>query len=298
MVLTFSLLSLAFAQGTYRQRQKSASLEEKVYQLEQKLGNLSINQEVPKEEEERPEVVREKSQDELLTAAVAKVAPTVVSVVVSKDIPTLEVVYVNPFGDDPLFKDVGIRVPVYRQKGTELKKIGAGTGFLISTDGYIATNKHVVEDTQAHYTVLLSDGKQLQAEVIYRDPAIDFAIVKAPGSGFSKIEFGNSDTLKLGQAVFAVGNALGEYNNSVSVGVVSGLNRNIQASSKTGTVEHLRGVIQTDAAINPGNSGGPLVDLEGRIVGVNVATVIGSNNISFSIPINKVRQTIKDVLGF
>ncbi|PIY75016.1 MAG: hypothetical protein COY85_01520, partial [Candidatus Portnoybacteria bacterium CG_4_10_14_0_8_um_filter_40_50] len=97
-------------------------------------------------------------------------------------------------------------------------------------------------------------------------------------------------------SVFAVGNALGEYSNSVSVGIISGLNRTIQASDANGTVENLSGVIQTDAAINPGNSGGPLADLNGKVIGVNVATVTGSNNISFSIPVNIVKSIINSVL--
>ena len=242
------------------------------------------------------EQVIKKSQDELLTAAVAKATPAVVSIVVSKDVPKLEVVYVNPFGEDPFFKDFGFRVPVYRQKGVERQKVGAGTGFLATKDGYIITNKHVVEDAEAQYTVLLSDGRQENAVVIYRDPAQDIAVIKIPGSGYKTISLGDSDSLKLGQTVVAIGNALGEYSNSVSVGIVSGLNRKITASSGSGT-EELSGVIQTDAAINPGNSGGPLLDLNGNVVGVNVATVIGSSNISFSIPIDSVMESIKRIIS-
>jgi serine protease Do len=108
-------------------------------------------------------------------------------------------------------------------------------------------------------------------------------------------EIGDSSTLVLGNSVFAVGNALGEYSNSVSVGIISGLNRTIEASSNSGTVR-LEGVIQTDAAINPGNSGGPLVDLAGKVVGVNVATVIGSQSIGFAIPSKTFKQIIEKVL--
>lgn len=239
----------------------------------------------------RQEIVRQKSQDELLTDAVGKITPAVASIVISKDVPKLEIVYTNPFGDDPFFKDFGVRVPTYRQIGTEQKKVGAGTGFLISKNGYIITNKHVVEDNEAIYTVLLSDGTQKTAQVIYKDNTIDVAIIKIDGGAYKFASLGNSDSLRLGQSVFAVGNALGEYNNSVSTGIISGLNRDIQASGSSGS-ESLKGVIQTDAAINPGNSGGPLVTFSGEVIGINVATVVGSNNISFSIPINKIKNII------
>ncbi|MEK7662161.1 MAG: trypsin-like peptidase domain-containing protein [Patescibacteria group bacterium] len=249
-----------------------------------------------KEMVNREQVIK-KSQDELLTAAVAKATPAVVSIVVSKDVPKLEVVYVNPFGEDPYFKDFGFQVPVYKQKGVERQKVGAGTGFLVTGDGYIITNKHVVLDTEAQYTVLLSNGRQENATVVYRDPKYDIAIVKISGVGYKAVTIGDSGKLKLGQTVVAIGNALGQYSNSVSVGIVSGLNRNISASTGAGA-EELTGVIQTDAAINPGNSGGPLLDLEGDVVGVNVATVIGSSNISFSIPIDSVLESIKKVISF
>jgi serine protease Do len=231
------------------------------------------------------------SQDELLIQAVGKTAPSVVSIVVTKDVPELEVVYINPFGDDPFFGDFGIRIPQYRQKGITEKKVGAGTGFIVNSSGYIVTNRHVVEDASARYTVLLSDGRQKQAQILYRDNEIDVAVLKIDGGGYSTIPFGNSDVLKLGQSVFAIGNALGEYSNSVSVGIVSGLNRDIEAFGGNQT-EKLQSVIQTDAAINPGNSGGPLVNFSGEVVGINVAVERGAENIGFAIPINAVKSTI------
>ena len=243
----------------------------------------------------RQEIIKEKTQDEVLIAAVAKVAPAVVSLVVTKDVPQLEIVYVNPFGDDPYFKDFGFRIPQYRQKGTEERKVGAGTGFIIRSDGYILTNKHVVEDREARFTALLSNGAQELADVVYRDEKNDIAILKINRKGLTAISFGDSESLQLGQSVFAIGNALGEYNNSVSVGVISGLKRTIQASSSSGS-ETLENVIQTDAAINPGNSGGPLSNFDGKVVGVNVATVVGSDNISFAIPANVVKSIIAKVL--
>ncbi|OGZ45747.1 MAG: hypothetical protein A3C84_00370 [Candidatus Ryanbacteria bacterium RIFCSPHIGHO2_02_FULL_48_12] len=276
-------------------QEKTVALEEKIANLEKTISSIDEAMQkitVPPKEIVRREYIREKSQEELLTEAVANVTPGVVSIVVSKDVPQLEVAYVNPFGDDPFYKDFDIKVPVYRQKGTTRQKIGAGTGFIVRADGYIVTNKHVAADETAYYTVLLTNGTQKTATVLYRDPLQDIAIIKIPGSGYTSVPLGDSSALKLGQSVIAIGNALGEYNNSVSVGIISGLDRSIDASGG-GTTEHLSGIIQTDAAINPGNSGGPLVDLSGKAIGVNVATVTGSSNISFSIPAN----IVKDILA-
>jgi S1-C subfamily serine protease len=215
----------------------------------------------------------------------------VVSIVISKDVPKLEVQYVNPFGDDPLFQNFNVQVPVYRQNGTQFQKVGAGSGFIVRANGYIVTNRHVVDDTTATYTVLLSNGTQKNASVVWKDDKHDLAIVKISGTDLTVLPLGDSSSLELGQSVFAIGNALGEYSNSVSVGIISGLDRTIQAQTNNG-VENLTGVIQTDAAINPCNSGGPLVDLNGEAVGVNVAMVQGSQNVGFSIPISQVRTAL------
>jgi S1-C subfamily serine protease len=244
------------------------------------------------------QLVQQKSQQDLVTAAVAKATPAVVSIIISKDIPQYKVVYQNPFGDDPFFQNSGIEVPEYVPTGqSQSQEVGAGSGFIISADGYIVTNKHVVADDQASYTVLLSNGKQQTAQVVYKDANNDVAIIKIAGNNYATINFDASNTLQLGQTVIAIGNALGQYNNSVSIGVISGLNRTIQASSADGSAETLSGVIQTDAAINPGNSGGPLLDLNGNAVGINVATVQGSSNISFSIPANVVKSIIKSAVN-
>lgn len=278
---------------------KIALLQKQISGLQEQISKFS-NQPpeaaLPQTEVVNREIIREKSQDQLLTEAVAKTAPAVVSVVISKYVPQLEIVYGNPFGDDPFFKDFNIQVPMYRQKGVEKQKVGAGTGFLITSSGYILTNRHVVEDVQAEYTVLLSSGQQKSARVVYKDPSLDIAVIKIDGSGYAAAELGDSSAVKLGQTVIAIGNALGEYNNSVSTGIISGLERTVEAANSQGRLETLSGVIQTDAAINPGNSGGPLLTLEGKVIGVNVATVIGSNNISFAIPINKVKSIISTVV--
>jgi serine protease Do len=259
--------------------------------LEQELAASAATAKIPPAEVEKRQAVRAASQDDLLTESVSKNAPAVVSIVISKDVPQLKVVYENPFGNDPFFKDFGFRIPRYQQKGTVRQKVGGGTGFLVTRDGYIITNRHVVNDSAASYTALLSTGEQKEITVIYKDPVFDLALVKIEGSNFPAVTLGDSKSLKLGQTVIAIGNALGEYNNSVSVGIISGLDRSIEASG-----EKLAGVIQTDAAINPGNSGGPLVNLSGQVVGVNVATVRGASSISFSIPINDIKAIIQSVV--
>ena len=293
-----------YRQQTQKQRQSQtaavAALQKQISGLQNQLTAMGKQNAAALSEQEvaNRQAVEQKSQQDQVTAAVAKAAPAVVSVIISKDVPEYQVVYENPFGDDPFFQNVGIEVPEYVSTGqTKSQEVGAGSGFLITSDGYIITNKHVVADTSASYTVLLQSGKQLTAQVIYKDPNNDLAIIKISGGSYPTISFGDSSGLQLGETVIAIGNALGQYNNSVSLGVVSGLDRTIQATDENGGAETLTGVIQTDAAINPGNSGGPLLDLNGNAVGINVATVQGSNNISFSIPSNMVKSIIKSAIN-
>ncbi|MDE2498579.1 MAG: trypsin-like peptidase domain-containing protein [Alphaproteobacteria bacterium] len=240
----------------------------------------------------RREQVAQQPEGNQLQSAVAGVTPAVVSIVESQEVPKLQVTYVNPFGNDPFFQGFGAQVPVYQQVGTTTQQVSAGTGFFVRANGYIVTNKHVVPDTNATYTILLSNGKQENGTVVWRSPTQDLAVVKVAGSGYPTIPLGNSSSLSLAQSVFAVGNALGQYNNSVSVGVVSGLGRSITAQNDQGQSETLNGVIQTDAAINPGNSGGPLCNLSGQVVGIDVAVVQGSQSIGFAIPVNQVKAAL------
>ncbi|MCX6715996.1 MAG: trypsin-like peptidase domain-containing protein [Candidatus Taylorbacteria bacterium] len=297
------LLLLAAVFFVVDQRSQNEFLSTKVSGLEKQLLTLSnsliqvasTSRAYKKEIDilaNKPAPTQRLSQDDILTATVAKATPAVVSVIVSKDIPQVEIQYVNPFAD----RDIGIRIPVYKQVGTKKTNVGGGTGFIIRSDGYIVTNKHVVADTNAEYVVLLSTGVQKTAQVFYRDSAKDLAILKITGTSYPTIPLGNSQNIKLGQTVAAIGNALGEYNNSVSVGIISGLNRTIQAADANGNVETLSGVIQTDTAINKGNSGGPLLDLEGKVIGVNVAVQQGANSISFAIPVNSLRTLLDQVL--
>lgn len=238
-----------------------------------------------------------KSERSTVADVVEKVSPAVVSIIITKDLPKIERYYeeYNPFGDDWFGDFFSFRVPRYRQNGTEKREIGGGTGFIVTSDGLIITNKHVVDDTEAEYTVLMNDESKYKAKVLARDPVNDIAILKIDKKNLPVIELGDSDKLRVGQTVIAIGNALGEFRNTVSVGIVSGLKRNITASSAYGKSEELTDVIQTDAAINPGNSGGPLLNLAGQAIGVNVAVVRGSENIGFAIPINEVKNVLESV---
>ena len=169
-----------------------------------------------------------------------------------------------------------------------------GTGFIVSEDGLIVTNKHVVSDTNSSYKVITSDDKEYEVVNISRDPSNDIAIIKIDTEGLTPAELGDSDILKVGQFAMAVGTALGEFRHTVTTGVVSGLGRGITAGSVyEGYVERLDNVIQTDAAINPGNSGGPLINSAGQVIGINVAVAQGAQNIGFAIPINIVKDGLK-----
>ncbi|MCX6726336.1 MAG: trypsin-like peptidase domain-containing protein [Candidatus Shapirobacteria bacterium] len=169
-----------------------------------------------------------------------------------------------------------------------------GTGFIISADGLIVTNKHVVADTTAKYKVVIGKDQVLDVQNIYRDPVNDLAILKVNVTGLTPIVLGDSDKLKVGQTVIAIGTALGEFRSTVTRGVVSGLGRAITAGSPFQGSENLDNVIQTDAAINPGNSGGPLLNLSGEVIGVNAAVSQSGQNIGFALPINIVKISINN----
>lgn len=240
-------------------------------------------------------------QEELIVKIVSEADPAVVSVVATKDVPVVERFFVDPFADDPFLREFfggdgsRFRVPQFRQKGTQKKEVSAGTGFFVSAEGLVITNKHVVADIEAEYTVLMNDGSKKPAKVLARDPLQDIAVLKVEGKNFPLLRLGNSDEVKIGQTAIAIGNALGEFRNTVSVGVVSGLQRTIVASgAKTGP-ETLQELIQTDAAINPGNSGGPLLNLKGEVIGINTAVAEGAENIGFAIPVNKIVRALEKV---
>ncbi|MEK7664443.1 MAG: trypsin-like peptidase domain-containing protein [Patescibacteria group bacterium] len=222
-----------------------------------------------------------------------RVCPAVITVVVSKDLPKVEDFYSFPYGG----KEFILPVPNKDGKSvTEKTQIGGGSGFIISQDGYVITSNHVVSDTTADYTVIIDPKHKLSAKVLSRNPINDTAVLKIDGKNFPFIELADSDKIQLGEEVVAVGNALGEFHDTISAGIVSGLSRYITAF---GGVDHqmqnLRGLIQTDAAINPGNSGGPLVNMEGQVIGINTAMIMGAQNIGFAIPINYAKKDLIEV---
>ncbi len=197
-----------------------------------------------------------------------------------------------------LFNDPHFQIPPDKIDARGMVQVGGGSGFIVDKKGVILTNKHVIAEPHAEYTVILSSGEKLNARVLDRDPLDDIAILKInpPRANLPTVELGNSENLELGQVVLAFGNALGIFRNTVSSGIISGLSRAISAQPepRTKAVE-MRGLIQTDAAINPGNSGGPLTDIFGKVIGINVAVVFGAQNISFAIPIKAAERDLADL---
>lgn len=231
------------------------------------------------------------SEDKLVISAVKKVTPAAVSVAISKYIPEMKIYQNNPFGFDffPEFNP-----PQLSGKKKKIQ-IGGGSGFIIDKNGVILTNRHVVSDPEAEYTVITSDGKKYPAKIIAHDSINDVAILKINAKNLPFIELADSSKIEIGQTAIAIGTALGEFAGSVSKGIISGLSRYITALTGLGEQERLRGLIQTDAAINPGNSGGPLIDLEGKVIGINTAVVFGAENIGFAIPINTAKKDLEDL---
>src|SRR3990167_4970017 len=213
-----------------------------------------------------------------------KVSPSVVTVSVVRQSDSFDPLS-DPFGS--------LRLPGRGQPATQDRDIGSG--FIIDADGLVVTNKHVVDDPSETYRVATKDDTVYEVKKIYRDPTNDLAILKIdpPAGGLRPIELGDSGALKVGQFVIAIGTALGEFRHTVTTGVISGLGRGIQAGNELGGgIETLDDVIQTDAAINPGNSGGPLLDRNGRVIGVNVAVAGGAQNIGFALPINVIKESL------
>lgn len=217
--------------------------------------------------------------------AVKKVLPSVVNITVSKDMQILA-------PQKNLFGGFGLAPSGKKKK----MQVGGGSGFIVDEKGLILTNRHVVEDPTAEYLVVLQNGEKIKPEILARDPIHDIAILQIDKQGLPFVELADSSLMDLGQTVIAIGNALGIFQNTVSTGVISGLSREIKAQSDFSMEQtKLRGLIQTDAAINPGNSGGPLIDLEGRAVGVNAAMVFGAENIGFALPINNAKTALSEL---
>lgn len=236
------------------------------------------------------EYVPQTTQEQKVIDVVKQNSPSVVSVVITKDVPVYKQQYLDPFGNGVFV------IPQQVQTGTEKQQVGAGTGFIVSEDGLVLTNKHVVSDDTAEYTVITSDEKEYSVKVLAKDPVQDLAILKIQDDvKFKPLTLGSSDDIQIGQSVIAIGNALGEFQNTVSVGVISGLGRTVVASGETIGTETLEDIIQTDAAINKGNSGGPLLNLKGEVIGINTAVSSSGQNISFAISIDKAKRDIEQV---
>ena len=211
------------------------------------------------------------TEESVVIKVAEDVSPSVVTV--SVETPQRRVLQFSPFGG---FSQ--------RIEGGTPQDIG--TGFVVSEDGLIVTNKHVVSTDGAKYRVITKDDKEYEVKQVSRDPSNDIAVIKIEAKGLKPVELGESGNLKVGQFVIAIGTALGEFRHTVTTGVISGLGRGITAGSAfEGYVERLDNVIQTDAAINPGNSGGPLLNSAGQVIGINVAVAQGAQNVGFAIPI-------------
>jgi len=201
-----------------------------------------------------------------------KVSPSVVSIVSSSST-------VDPYtGQASMMKD------------------GAGTGIIMTKEGLIMTNKHVVEGGQSFNVYTYDNTEYKNAKVVATDPNNDIAFLKIEARNLAPAELGDSDKVEVGQSVVAIGNALGQFQNTVTTGVISGKSRPITANGSNGSSEALTNLFQTDAAINPGNSGGPLVDIEGRVIGINTAVAGNAENIGFAIPINDAKNVLNSVI--
>lgn len=245
-------------------------------------GGLVANFYLPKLENASAVDLRLDDQEATIRA-IKKVRPAVVSIIImDKQTTTL----------------INLNTGEQTQK-TEIVRKGSGTGFLISADGLILTNRHVAgagNEKTAEFKIILNSGKQYYAQLIGKDPINDLAVLKIFDKNLPFVSLGDSDKLQIGSTVIAIGNTLGRYQNSATKGIVSGLGRSIEASDQSGSVnETLDNVIQTDAEINLGNSGGPLVDLDGNVIGVNVAIDQTGSSIGFAIPVNDAKPVIKSV---
>lgn len=237
--------------------------------------------------QQQPDKKNISSEESVITKVVEDSLPSVVTVGIIKTTQEREFIEVDPFNPFSPFRQIPGKKRDIDQN--------IGSGFVATSDGYIITNKHVVADTEATYKILTNDNKKYDVEKIYRDSLNDLAILKVNTTGLKPLPLGDSSNLKLGQMAIAIGTPLGEFTNTVTVGIISGLGRGITAGSPfEGFVEKLDNVIQTDAAISPGNSGGPLLNSSGQVIGVNTALAQDGQNIGFAIPVNVIKDLLKD----
>lgn len=229
-------------------------------------------------------------EESSIISAIEGVAPAVVSIIASSDI--------DVYRDRALkFEENSSGELTYSGSVTG-RQTGAGSGFFYAPDGQVLTSYHVVSDPEQQYTVVTQDNSYLRVTGIKSDPLRDVALLTVtdeegePVSGMPVVTFGDSDKLKVGQNVIAMGNALARFSSAVTTGVVSGIEHSIGAGEFGGT-QDLLNLIQTDATISPGYSGGPLVNLNGEVVGMNVASVIGFQPVGFAIPVNDIEAALE-----
>ena len=212
--------------------------------------------------------------------AVKTATPSVVAVLMSKELSKIK-------------KEIGTDTARYLVDEKGMVKIGGCSGFFVSSDGYILTNRHIVEDEEASYTVVWQN-KTYSCKVLARDKITDISILKIDGNDFPYLRFADSSKLKLGQTVIAIGNALGEFQNTVSRGIVSGLSRDIKAEVGE-DIQEFFGLIQTDAAINPGNSGGPLINKQGKVIGINNFKIGEGESLGFALESNYIKEIVNQI---
>lgn len=235
------------------------------------------------------EIIKVVSEESVTVNDVKQIGPSVVTVV---EIAPAQSQQSFNFGPFQIF---GLPQP---QPNQSPSPASIGSGFIVSSDGLIVTNKHVVGDVGVKYQVITSNDKQYNVQQVYRDPLNDIAVLKIdpnenPGQALKPAVLGDSSNLEVGQFVVAIGTALGQFKNTVTTGVISGLGRGITAGDQfQGYAERLDNVIQTDAAINPGNSGGPLVNSSGQVIGINTAVAQNGQNIGFALPVNTVKSSL------
>lgn len=226
----------------------------------------------------QPAVTQTNSQpynEDAIVSAIDKSLPSVVTIEISTTVKNVSPYFYPPEMDTEVVANIG-------------------SGFIVSSDGYIITNKHVVSEENATYSVITNDETQYKVEEIFRNPDNDLALLKVNARNLTPATLGNSDELQLGQRVVAIGTPLGEYANTVTAGIISGLERGVTAGSfYQNDMERLENVIQTDAAINLGNSGGPLINSTGEVIGVNTAVAAGGQNIGFAIPADAVKALLE-----
>ena len=282
LALFLGVFNVALLFQNINQQESIAQLQSQIEELQQK---------------EDQEVVSSYVEESQVIDTVEAIKESVVSIVATKDLPKYRgrSFMFDDFFNDPFFNnffDTPQRQVPDDINETERVQVGGGSGFIYSSDGLILTNKHVVSDTAAEYTVVLYDGTELEAKVLALNDFNDIAVVKVTGEEVElrSVELGDSSELRVGQRVVAIGNALAEFENTVTTGIISAKGREIVASDGRSAGEQIENLIQTDAAINPGNSGGPLVNLKGQVVGMNTAIAQGANGIGFAIPVNDLKH--------